>query len=402
MCVTASSPCIGESSTRCSTAATVPTGRSPSARAWSATSWATTIRTATPRSTTRWSGSASGGPCATRWSRGRATSAPAATTSRPHARYTECKMAPLAMEMVRDIDEDTVDFSPNYDNRGAEPDVLPARFPNLLVNGSGGIAVGMATNIPPHNLREVASGVQWYLEHPDAGSDELLDVLLERIKGPDFPTSGLVVGTTGIEQAYRTGRGSVTMRAVVEVEERQAEAAPAWSSPNCPTRSTPTLSSARSPNWPTPAGCRASPTSRMTPRPEPACASSSCSSATPSPPSSATTSTSTPSCRTRSAQHGRVGRRRAADPAARRVRPPLGHPPDRGHRPPHASTGCAKAEERAHIVRGYLKAIDAIDEVIALIRASATVDDARSRADGLPRSRRACRPTRSWRCSFAA
>ena len=102
---------------------------------------------------------------------------------------------------------------------GAEPDVLPARFPNLLVNGSGGIAVGMATNIPPHNLREVASGVQWYLEHPEAGSEELLDALLERIKGPDFPTSGLIVGPTGIEDAYRTGRGSVTMRAVVEVEE---------------------------------------------------------------------------------------------------------------------------------------------------------------------------------------
>ena len=134
-------------------------------------------------------------------------------------RYTECKMAPLAMEMVRDIDEETVDFSPNYDNKGTEPDVLPARFPNLLVNGSGGIAVGMATNIPPHNLREVASGVQWYLENPEADSDELLGALLERIKGPDFPTSGLIVGTSGIEQAYRTGRGSVTMRAVVDVEE---------------------------------------------------------------------------------------------------------------------------------------------------------------------------------------
>jgi DNA gyrase subunit A len=134
-------------------------------------------------------------------------------------RYTECKMAPLAMEMVRDIDEETVDFSPNYDNKGAEPDVLPARFPNLLVNGSGGIAVGMATNIPPHNLREVAAGVQWYLERPEAESDELLEALLERIKGPDFPTNGLIVGTSGIEQAYRTGRGSVTMRAVVDVEE---------------------------------------------------------------------------------------------------------------------------------------------------------------------------------------
>nr|WP_239000814.1 DNA gyrase subunit A [Jiangella asiatica] len=134
-------------------------------------------------------------------------------------RYTECRMAPLAMEMVRDIEEETVDFSPNYDSRGAEPDVLPARFPNLLVNGSGGIAVGMATNIPPHNLREVAAGVDWYLENPEADSEQLLTALLERIKGPDFPTSALIVGTTGIEQAYRTGRGSVIMRAVVEVEE---------------------------------------------------------------------------------------------------------------------------------------------------------------------------------------
>ncbi|WP_035813003.1 DNA gyrase subunit A [Jiangella gansuensis] len=134
-------------------------------------------------------------------------------------RYTECRMEPLAMEMVRDIEEETVDFSPNYDGRSDEPDVLPARFPNLLVNGSGGIAVGMATNIPPHNLREVAAGVDWYLDNPDADSEQLLEALLERIKGPDFPTSGLIVGTSGIEQAYRTGRGSVTMRAVVDVEE---------------------------------------------------------------------------------------------------------------------------------------------------------------------------------------
>jgi DNA gyrase subunit A len=134
-------------------------------------------------------------------------------------RYTECKMAPLAMEMVRDIDEETVDFVPNYDGRSEEPSILPARFPNLLVNGSAGIAVGMATNIPPHNLREVAEGVQWALAHPDATREELLDALLERIKGPDFPTKALIVGRQGIEQAYRTGRGSVTMRAVVDVDE---------------------------------------------------------------------------------------------------------------------------------------------------------------------------------------
>ncbi|MFF9397814.1 DNA gyrase subunit A [Streptomyces sp. NPDC014744] len=136
-------------------------------------------------------------------------------------RYTECKMMPLSMEMVRDIDEETVDFQDNYDGRNQEPTVLPARFPNLLVNGSAGIAVGMATNIPPHNLREVADGAQWYLEHPEASQEELLDALIERIKGPDFPTGALVVGRKGIEEAYRTGRGSITMRAVVEVEEIQ-------------------------------------------------------------------------------------------------------------------------------------------------------------------------------------
>src|SRR5215213_1315922 len=134
-------------------------------------------------------------------------------------RYTECKMAPLAMEMVRDIDEDTVDFTPNYDGKTQEPTILPSRFPNLLVNGSAGIAVGMATNIPPHNLREVIDGVQWALANPQAAREELLEALLQRIKGPDFPTKGLIVGRQGIEQAYRTGRGSVTMRAVVEIDE---------------------------------------------------------------------------------------------------------------------------------------------------------------------------------------
>ncbi|GAA4640424.1 DNA gyrase subunit A [Actinoallomurus vinaceus] len=136
-------------------------------------------------------------------------------------RYTECRMAPLAMEMLRDIEKETVDFSPNYDGRSREPDVLPSRFPNLLVNGSAGIAVGMATNIPPHNLREVAAGVEWYLDNYETNDEELLDALIERIKGPDFPTHGLIVGRRGIEEAYRTGRGLITMRAVVEVEEIQ-------------------------------------------------------------------------------------------------------------------------------------------------------------------------------------
>lgn len=136
-------------------------------------------------------------------------------------RYTETKMAPLAMEMVRDIDEDTVDFQDNYDGRTQEPTVLPSRFPNLLVNGSVGIAVGMATNIPPHNLREVASGAQWFLEHPDATREELQEALIQRIKGPDFPTGAQILGVKGINDAYRTGRGSITMRAVVNVEEIQ-------------------------------------------------------------------------------------------------------------------------------------------------------------------------------------
>jgi len=136
-------------------------------------------------------------------------------------RYTECKMAPLAMEMVRDIDKNTVDFAPNYDGKASEPVVLPSRFPNLLVNGSAGIAVGMATNIPPHNLREVSEGVQWLLANPEADDEELLGQLLLRVKGPDFPTRGLIMGTRGIEEAYRTGRGQITMRAVVEAEEIQ-------------------------------------------------------------------------------------------------------------------------------------------------------------------------------------
>ncbi len=181
-------------------------------------------------------------------------------------RYTECRMAPLAMELVRDIDKDTVDFVPNYDGKTQEPTVLPARFPNLLVNGSSGIAVGMATNIPPHNMREVADGVHydgktqeptvlparfpnllvngssgiavgmatnipphnmrevadgvhWARDHPEATREELLDALIERIKGPDFPTGATILGHKCIEQAYRTGRGLITMRAVVNTEE---------------------------------------------------------------------------------------------------------------------------------------------------------------------------------------
>jgi DNA gyrase subunit A len=134
-------------------------------------------------------------------------------------RYTECRLAPLAMEMVRDIDQDTVDFRPNYDGRSQEPVILPSRFPNLLVNGSAGIAVGMATQIPPHNLREVAAAANWVLENPEATQEEILAKCMEYIKGPDFPNGALIVGYKGIDDAYRTGRGSVTMRAVVDIEE---------------------------------------------------------------------------------------------------------------------------------------------------------------------------------------
>jgi DNA gyrase subunit A len=136
-------------------------------------------------------------------------------------RYTETKMAPLALEMVRDIEEETVNFEDNYDGQTQEPTVLPSRFPNLLVNGSVGIAVGMATNIPPHNLREVADGALWALENPDATREELLEALMQRIPGPDFPTRAQILGTRGIKDAYRTGRGSITMRAVVNIEEIQ-------------------------------------------------------------------------------------------------------------------------------------------------------------------------------------
>ena len=135
------------------------------------------------------------------------------------SRYTEARLAPAALGMNADIDEDTVDFTPNYDNKLKEPTVLPARFPNLLCNGSSGIAVGMATNIPPHNMREVAEGVHWALDHPDASREELLENLIRIIKGPDFPTGATILGHKGIEQAYRTGRGLITMRAVVNTEE---------------------------------------------------------------------------------------------------------------------------------------------------------------------------------------
>ncbi len=162
-------------------------------------------------------------------------------------RYTECKLDPLAMEMLRDIDEDTVDMQDNYDGRAKEPTILPSRIPNLLVNGSEGIAVGMATKIPPHNLREIAAAVQWCLENPDVDEAETLEALLGIVKGPDFPTNGMIVGTQAIQDAYRTGRGSIRMRAVVEVEE-DAKGRTSLVVSELPTRSTRTTWPS---GWPT-------------------------------------------------------------------------------------------------------------------------------------------------------
>jgi DNA gyrase subunit A len=131
------------------------------------------------------------------------------------ARYTECRLAPLAMSMLDGINEDTVDFTRNYDGQDTEPEVLPARFPNLLVNGSQGIAVGMATNIPPHNMGEVIDAVRHLLDHPDATNDDLM----EFVKGPDFPTGAQIMGRQGILDAYRTGKGSIRMRGIAEIVE---------------------------------------------------------------------------------------------------------------------------------------------------------------------------------------
>ena len=185
-------------------------------------------------------------------------------------RYTETKMAPLAMEMVRDIDEETVDFQDNYDGKNQEPTILPARFPNLLVNGSSGIAVGMATNIPPHNLREVADGVQWYLDNPTASREELLEELLQRIKGPDFPTGARSWGTRASRTP--TAPAAAPSPCAPWSTSRNSRAAPAWWSPNCRTRPTRTTWPSRSPSWSRTARSRASPTSATRPPAAPASA----------------------------------------------------------------------------------------------------------------------------------
>jgi DNA gyrase subunit A len=290
-------------------------------------------------------------------------------------RYTECKMAPLAMEMVRDIDKDTVDFQDNYDGRTQEPVVLPSRYPNLLVNGSAGIAVGMATNIPSHNLREVAEGVRWHLANPEASKEDLLEALMERIKGPDFPTGATVLGRRGIEDAYRTGRGSITMRAVVNVEEIQGRICLVVT--ELPYQVNPDTLAAKIADLVKEG--RVSGIADL-----------------------------------RDETSGRTGQRLVIvlkrDAVAKVVLNNLykhtqlqdtfganmialvdGVPRTLSldafirHWTTHQMEVVARrtayllreAEERAHIVRGYLKALDALDEVIALIRASATVEDAR-------------------------
>ncbi|MFM8531348.1 MAG: DNA gyrase subunit A, partial [Ilumatobacteraceae bacterium] len=297
-------------------------------------------------------------------------------------RYTECRMAPLAMQMVRDIDEETVDFAPNYDGRTLEPVVLPSRFPNLLVNGSAGIAVGMATNIPPHNLREVASGVQWMLDNPEASREEAMAALLERVSGPDFPTGGLIVGRRGVEDALRTGRGAITMRAVVTVDEdskgRQlliiTELPYQVNPDNLLLRIAELVSDGKIGGI---ADVRDDSSSRTGMR------------------------LVIELKRDAVAQvvlnnlykHTQLQETFGANMLAlvdgvprtlsieQFVRSWITHQIEVIQR--RTRYRLRKAEERAHILRGYLKALDALDEVIALIRASATVEDARTGLMGL-------------------
>ena len=292
-------------------------------------------------------------------------------------RYTEARMAQLAMEMVRDIDEDTVDFTPNYDGRTQEPQILPSRFPNLLVNGSAGIAVGMATNIPPHNLTEVAEGVQWALAHPDATREELLEALLERVKGPDFPTGGLIVGRKGIEDAYRTGRGSVMMRAVVEVEE-DSRGRTVLVITQLPYQVNPDnllLRIAELANDGKIAGIadvRDASSSRTGMRLEIDLKRDAVAKVVLNNLYKHTALQDNFSCNMIALVDG-VPRTLTLDGFVRHW---VTHQIEVIQR--RTRYRLRKAEERAHILLGYLKALDALDEVIALIRASATVDDART------------------------
>ena len=297
-------------------------------------------------------------------------------------RYTECRMAPLAMEMVRDIDEDTVDFGPNYDGRTQEPKVLPARFPNLLVNGSSGIAVGMATNIPPHNLREVAEGAQWLLANPDADRETRQAALVNIVKGPDFPTGALIVGRKGIDDYFRTGRGSVTMRAVVTVDEdargRQVLVVtelPYQVNPdNLLLRIAELVGEGKLTGI---ADIRDDSTSRTGMR------------LVIDLKRDAVAQVVLNQLYKHTQLQDNFGANMLAlvDGVPRTltleqfIRYWISHQIEVLQR--RTRYRLRKAEERAHILRGYLKALDALDEVIALIRASATVDDARTGLMGL-------------------
>jgi DNA gyrase subunit A len=297
-------------------------------------------------------------------------------------RYTEARLAQLAMEMVRDIDEETVDFKPNFDGRAQEPVILPSRFPNLLVNGSSGIAVGMATNIPPHNLREVADGIAWALEHPDAEREELLEALIERIQGPDFPTGAYIVGRAGIDSAYRTGRGSIVMRGAVDIEEDSRGRTclvitelPYQVNPDALTAKIAELADAG----------RVTGISDL--RDD----------------SSSRTGQRLVVVLKRDAQpkvvlsqlyrHTQLQETFGANmlalvdgvPRTLALDAFVTHWIDHQIEVIQRRTAyrLRKAEERSHILLGYLKALDALDEVIALIRASATVEDARTGLMGL-------------------
>ena len=292
-------------------------------------------------------------------------------------RYTEARMAPLAMEMVRDIDEDTVDFTPNYDGRTQEPVILPSRFPNLLVNGSAGIAVGMATNIPPHNLGEVAEAAQWALAHPEASREEMLEAFLERVKGPDFPTGGLIVGRKGIEDAYRTGRGSVMMRAVVEVQEdnRGRTLLVVTELPYQVNPDNLLLRIAELANDGKIAGIsdvRDDSSSRTGMRLVIELKRDAVAKVVLNNLYKHTALQDNFSCNMIALVDG-VPRTLTLDGFVRHW---ITHQIEVVVR--RTRYRLRKAEERAHILLGYLKALDALDEVIALIRASATVDDARS------------------------
>ena len=292
-------------------------------------------------------------------------------------RYTKARMAPLAMEMVRDIDEETVDFTPNYDGRTQEPVILPSRFPNLLVNGSAGIAVGMATNIPPHNLGEIAEGAQWALAHPEATKEELLEALLARVKGPDFPTGGLIVGRKGIEDAYRTGRGSVMMRAVVEVQE-DSRGRTLLVVSELPYQVNPDnllLRIAELANEGKIAGIsdvRDDSSSRTGMRLVIELKRDAVAKVVLNNLYKHTALQDNFSCNMIALVDG-VPRTLSLDGFVRHW---ITHQIEVVVR--RTRYRLRKAEERAHILLGYLKALDALDEVIALIRASATVDDARS------------------------